>query len=139
MKTKIWVETERNITRIEVRANVRYWEDSKYNGEYDDANNPLMPCVIKDAWCLIIDIDNGRILNWQEGVKANIHYKVCDEFYCKVMDDLLNVVKEYDGYVPSFMYPKENGCGDYIIMDIDENGYICDWDKNKVEKFMSEY
>jgi hypothetical protein len=25
------------------------------------------------------------------------------------------------------MYPKENGYGDYIIMDVDENGMIQDW------------
>lgn len=36
-------------------------------------------------------------------------------------------VKEVDGYVIDMMCPKENGYGDYIIMDIDENGIIQDW------------
>ena len=33
-----------------------------------------------------------------------------------------------DGYVPDTLCPKEKGYGDYIVMDIDENGMIEDWD-----------
>lgn len=36
------------------------------------------------------------------------------------------VMKENE-YVPDFLYPKEDGFGDYIIMDIDGNGQIADW------------
>ena len=32
--------------------------------------------------------------------------------------------------MPSTLSPKEPGYGDYIIMDIDENGIIQDWDFN---------
>lgn len=46
----------------------------------------------------------------------------------------MNVIKSYDGYVPEVMCPKDNGYGDYIIMDIDENGFIQGWNKELVRK-----
>lgn len=39
----------------------------------------------------------------------------------------LVVLSLEDGYVPDTLCPKESGYGDYIIMDIDENGMISDW------------
>ena len=38
-------------------------------------------------------------------------------------------------YVPAFLSPKEESYGDYIIMDIDENGKIDNWKPNKVEEW----
>lgn len=34
---------------------------------------------------------------------------------------------EHEGYVRNMLSPKENGYGDYIIMDVDANGQIADW------------
>lgn len=42
-----------------------------------------------------------------------------------------------DGYVPDTLCPAESGHGDYIIMNIDENGQIEDWEFN-VEDFVQE-
>ena len=43
-------------------------------------------------------------------------------------DENGNIVhKEEDGYVPKTLSPKENGYGDYIIMDIDSEGKINNW------------
>lgn len=120
---------------IKVYAHVRYWEDSKVNGEYDDPDNPQMPCVVGDSdddkyWAPKIEAETGLILNWTPGVEASTHYKVCDE--CELtFTKGDSVVSETDGYVPDFLCPKEEGYGDYIIMDIDSNGYIKDWDKVK--------
>ena len=32
-----------------------------------------------------------------------------------------------DGYVPKMMSPKEEGYGDYVIMDVDCDGKIDNW------------
>lgn len=48
------------------------------------------------------------------------------------------MVIDGDGYVPDFLCPKSEGYGDYIIMDIDSNGFIKNWDMNKVYKFLDE-
>lgn len=138
------VEVEVEVKFLKVDATVRYWQDSYINGtkDYDceeETNEPQMPCAeyIGEQnrtfraydwhWKPIIDIDNGRIINWADGITASIHYKVCDEFSCDFIDDGNNVIYSYEGYVPRCMCPKENGYGDYIIMDIDGNGFIQNW------------
>lgn len=119
---------------INVYAHVRYWQDSKINGVYDDPEDPQMPCVAgaddDKYWVPKIEADTGLILNWTPCVEASINYKVCDE--CELTFTKGDaVVSKYDGYVPDFLCLKEEGYGDYIIMDIDSNGYIKNWDKVK--------
>lgn len=36
------------------------------------------------------------------------------------------------------MYPQEDGYGDYIIMDINKEGFIKNWDSRRVESFVKE-
>ena len=111
---------------------------------------PAMPCAeqIKDepydciysdhwVWRPIIDVETGQITNWDKQVDACIHYKVCDGFECIFQDENGLIITQYDGYVPPFMYPKRNGYGDYIILDVDECGYIQHWDKELVYKFLT--
>ena len=145
MKVKVKLNVVMDATTIFVDTYVRYWKNSNVNGQSDNGDTPKMPCVVKFAdngsyyWKPIIDIETGQILNWQQGVTAKVHYKVCDEFACKVVEQrggITNLIKDYEGYVPDFMYPKEEGWGDYIIMDIDENGYIKDWCSADVVKFV---
>lgn len=138
---------------LKADATVRYWQDSEIDGVEDndceeEPNEPQMPCaeyVGEQDKCLraynwhwrpIIDINTGRIVNWSNGVTASIHYKVCDEFYCDILDEEENIVCSYDGYVPHCMCPKENGYGDYIILDIDENGSIRDWNPELALKIL---
>lgn len=124
---------EVNLKRILVKANVRYWEDSEVNG-IDDLNGDLIPCRQGENWCPIIDVDSGVIENWEKGKTASIHYKVCDGFLCEYLDDDNDAIYHYDGYVPKFMCPKEDGYGNYIIMDISEDGTIANWDINAVKQ-----
>ena len=77
-------------------------------------------------WCPIIDLATGRIINWKQGVRASISYKVVDEFSCEIKDSDNAVVASYEGYVPSFMAITDEGYGDYIYLDIDENQIIQD-------------
>lgn len=125
MKATIKIEKEVDIKTVEVRAHVRYWEDSTINGEPDEEGT-LTPCREGDLWCPIIDIDTGVITNWTKGIKADIHFKVCDRgsYFLKDSDGNIVLSRE-DNYVPNHLIP--GSYGDYIEMQIDENGKIANW------------
>ena len=127
MKVKIKIEQEVEIKTLEVKANARYWEDATIDG-VEDTEGKLTPCRVGDLFCPIIDIETGIITNWKQGVKANIHFKVCDEgsYYLKDAEGK-TILSIEDNYAPSILCPKDNGYGDYIILDIDENGKIDGW------------
>lgn len=157
MKIKMKVEKEFDVKFLKVDAGVRYWEDAKVNGvrdtdlyESNGVGKPLMPCAVQIKekpdynihsdhyrWRPLIDIETGQIVNWEQGFYANVHYKVCDDFTCYILNGNNEVVYEYDDYVPSIMCPADEGYGDYIIMDIDEKGFIQKWDKEQIRKFVN--
>ena len=126
MKANVKIEKEVDIKTIEVKAHVRYWEDATINGVTDEEGT-LTPCREGDLWCPVIDIDTGIILNWEKGKTADVHFKVCDggSYYLKDTDGNIVLSREQD-YVPNNLIPGEYG--DYIIMSIDENGKIADWE-----------
>jgi hypothetical protein len=138
MKVEIKVKKEVEIKTLIVHAAVRYWEDSTVNGTPDTEEGDNMPCKVGDSWKPIIDVDSGVITNWKKGTTASLHYKVCDGCGWDLLDENGEIVlQEEDGYVPKTLSPKENGYGDYIIMDIDESGLIADWEFD-VEHFIDE-
>jgi hypothetical protein len=87
----------------------------------------LIPCRDGDDWKPIINIETGQIINWQQGKTADIHYKVCDDGDYHLKDEKDEEVIQAEGYVPKILCPEENGYGDYIIMKVDENGFIKNW------------
>lgn len=111
---------------LKAKCGVRYWEDAKVNG-VEDADGTLIPCRDGDYWCLLIDLESGEIENWTPGVTASVHYKVCDDGEYVLLNEERQEVRKIDGYVPVMLSPKDNGFGDYVIMDIDENGMIQGW------------
>ena len=118
-------------SKLIVKASVRYWEDSKINGVEDTENGDNMPCKQGDLWCPEINIETGIIENWEIGKTANIHYKVSDCCGWVIQDSNERVIYfQDDGYVPDTLCPAERGYGDYIIMNIDENGQIDKWKFN---------
>lgn len=127
MNIKIKIEKEFDAKKLQVKAGARYWEDAQVNGQTDDDENPAMPCVEDGYWCPIIDIDTGIILNWQQGIAAKIHYKVCDDGTYTVLDENDAVIFSQEGYVPDIMCPRGEGFGDYIIMNVNEAGQIENW------------
>lgn len=140
MKVIVNRPVELDIKTLFVKAHVRYPEDStlrhlpEYDWIEDDADQPKMPCMsYVDCkyegwyWCPAIDLATGRIINWKQGVSASISYKVVDEFECYITDTDDKIVTRYEGYVPSFMSITDEGYGDYVYLDIDENGMIADW------------
>lgn len=127
MKAKVKVTKEVEIKTLSVKAEVRYWEDAQVNGVCDELGD-LIPCRKGDLWCPEIDIDKGIVTNWEIGKKAYVHYKVCDCGTYRLKDENGNIILSIEkGYVPEIMCPEENGYGDYIIMEIDENGQIQNW------------
>ena len=121
------MRTLKSATTLKVSASVRYWEDAFVNGQ-EDLEGALVPCRDGNCWCPLIDIRTGKILNWESGKTADVHYKVCDEGSYHLLNAQGNVIAEIiEDYVPDILCPKEEGYGDYIIMDIDENGVVQDW------------
>jgi hypothetical protein len=128
-KVTLKVVKEFDAKYLVVEAEVRHWEDATVNGE-DDELGTKIPCREGNAWCPVIDIDTGQIINWTSGIKANIHYKVCDAGIYELQTADNELIVRKDGYVPWCLSPGGNGYGDYIIMNIDENGVIENWKFN---------
>jgi len=138
MKVKVKKEVEMEAKTLHVKAGARYWEDATVNG-VEDTVGDLIPCRVEgdENWLPVIDIDTGVITNWEQGKTAEIHYKVCDDGLYVVYDENEKEIARKDGYVPDTMSPKENGYGDYIIMNVDENGLIENW-KFDITDFIEE-
>lgn len=155
MKITINKPVDFEVIYLKVDAGIRYWNDAKVNGvedtDCDETNSaPTMPCAefVGDQklvlrgydwrWRPLIDIENGIIVNWKQGTTANIHYKVCDDFQCDILDGNKEVIASHDGYVPDVMCPADEGYGDYIIMNIDEDGFIQNWNKELIRKLVKQ-
>lgn len=139
MKAKMNLPVEVEISYIRVNAYIPFWEDAYVNGVADDNDSPTIPCAssCNCYWQPLIEIETGQVLNWQKGVSAETNYKVRDRFKCDFLDEKNETVKSFRGYVPEFMYPGKNGWEDYIMLNINEEGYIERWDKNLVEEFLN--
>lgn len=129
MKIIIKVEKEVEVKTLSVKAGARYWEDASVDG-VEDENGDLIPCRDGDYWCPEINIETGIITNWKVGKTAKVHYKVCDNgtYHLKDADGNILLTKKY--YVPNILDLDNESFGDYIIMDIDENGKIDNWNSN---------
>lgn len=125
IKVKTVADVE--VKYLSADCGVRYWEDGEVNGQEDDNDNPHMPFASPKAWTPVIELETGRIVDWPEGITASIHYKVCDDGRYALLDADRREVVAIDGYVPSIMSPKDNGYGDYVIMDIGPDGTIDKW------------
>lgn len=137
MKKTILVKQEVDLKTLEVQVLPRCWEYTTINGESNETGE-LVPLRNGHSWNPSIDIDSGIIKDWPIGTKAEIHFKVCDAGSYYLKDETGKIVLSIENdYVPSIMSPKEPGYGDYIIMDIDENGQIKNW-KIKLEGFLNE-
>lgn len=122
------LETLEGAVYLKVEARVRYWEDAEVNGA-EDTDGDLIPLRKGDTWCPLIDIREGRIIDWPKETTAKIHYKVCDEGeYWLLNWDLQTVAKWGGFYVPDdLLCPNGNGYGDYIILNVDGEGQIEGW------------
>lgn len=136
---------------LRVRAYVKHFDANlTYNGKWieDDYNDPKMPCIEKDknnnpvCWCPVIDPVEGRILNWEDGVEAEIEYTVYDQ--CELEYVLIDgdgnegIVCKTKGYVPKFLQPREYTFGKNIEMDIAGSGEIYKWSRDMFNDWVVE-
>lgn len=120
---------------IYIDAGVRYWEDGEVNG-VEDTDGTLMPFIVGDRWTPVIEIATGQIQNWPHGTTAHTHYKVCDDGSYYLRDAEGNTVGAIeDDYVPSILDPTRDGYGDYLIFNIDVNGFIENWKVRCLDEF----
>lgn len=151
MKVNVTVPREIDIKYLRATMGVRYWVDCDYSDDggktwYEDFEDTdeeseriksIVPCVIKkdigyrenDYWELVIDLDEGRVLNWPKGFCIKTHFKVCDDgeyvFLDENMNELINITKQYEQYyVPDFLSLEDTGYGDYVYINIDGDGKI---------------
>jgi hypothetical protein len=125
----IEIKTEVEVRYLLAKVGARYWEDTEVNGVADEKGE-LIPCREGQFWCPIIELETGKIINWEQGKTAEVHYKSVDRNEFILLDKAQNEKVTIEGYVIDMMCPKESGWGDYVIMDIDENGFIQDWKVN---------
>ena len=137
MKITLKIEKEFDAKFLQVEAGVRYWEDTEVNGELDTEEGDNVPCKDGELWKPLIELETGRVLNWEVGKTASVHYKVCDKGRYILQDAYHEPIKTIDGYVISDLAIGESGFGDYIIMEIDENGMIENWSPS-LEEFIDE-
>ena len=126
------IETDAEVSTLEIDAHMRYLEDTTYScdGEWVNCNenDSECPCTEGHQWKPIIDVNTGQILNWSADRKFWVFGKVCDEFKCKVKGINDEVLIDYEGYVPNCMSINDKGYGDYIDMIVNPDGIIQDWE-----------
>jgi hypothetical protein len=128
MKHTIASKVEVDLKTLHVVANVRYTEDATING-IEDVDGSLIPFLSNGYWKPVIDIETGKIIDWPAGTLAEIHYKVCDECAWSLCDAQGEAILFEEGdYVPGTLSPGRNGYGDYIIMTVQPDGTIENWD-----------
>lgn len=127
MKIELKITKEFDVKFLKASVEVRYWNNAELNGKEVLENCDNFPCQNGDQWEPVIDVDSGIIINWDKGNKASIHFKICDAGIYSLLDLHFTEIVKIDGYVPKMMCPKESGYGDYIIMDIEEDGKISKW------------
>lgn len=138
MKIELTIKQEYDIKTLLAEVNVRHPEDATVNG-VEDVEGNLLPCKDGNTWTINIDAETGKILNWPQGYKTEVHFKVCDEGTYTIFDHMERPVKILENeYVPRCLCPKENGYGDYVILDISADGFIDGWDNSTIEESFTE-
>lgn len=123
MELNVKTNKKVNVKYLQAKIGVRYWEDGTIN-EIEDVEGSLIPCRDGNYWTPLIELETGKIVNWKQGTKADLHYKSCDDNIFQLLDEKYNVISEIEDYVITMMCPNENGYGDYVIMTINEDGLI---------------
>lgn len=127
MKVTLKIEKEFDVKFLAATAGIRYAEDVEVDGK-ECSELSQLPLNDGEYWQVIIAVDTGIIEKWPIGKTAKIHAKVCDDGTYSILDAKKQEIKTYSGYVPDCFAIGEIGYGDYIIMEIDENGKINGWE-----------
>lgn len=97
---------------------------------HEDAMQNLPDFLLQDGGDLeiLIEVDTGRVVNWQGNTAVRIEDKVRDNGNYALLDkDMNEIVRIEDDYVPNRLIPGEYG--DYIDLKINAEGYVKNWPK----------
>lgn len=136
------------------KDNGETWEkDFEDDDKFDDYVKSQLPCMkevtytkrsiwsgiettqTRQDWCPVIDVNEGKILDWTPGFCLNTGFKVCDQgvYVYSNQDESQQIVStdcdEY--YVPNWLDDEGDSYGDYLQITINGDGTIKDWDKLK--------
>lgn len=130
------------------------FEDDDVSDEYVKSQLPCMKEVTftkksiwsgketqetRKDWCPVIDVNEGKILDWTPGFKLGAHFKVCDQgvYVYSSQDESQQIVSTDCDlyYVPDWLDEDGDGCGDYLQITVNGDGTIQDWDKLKRKFF----
>jgi hypothetical protein len=125
MKFKVTAPIEIDVKKIRIFVPVKYGEDDMPND---------FPFRIGDSWAVTIDVEEGKILDWPEGIAHKLEMKVTDGGSYYLLGGANDVLASLEqDYVPDCI---PGSYGDYIDLDIAEDGTIMNWDKNfGIEEF----
>ena len=103
-------------------------------------NTRFKEYIAKDDPCfsMKINVDTGEVVGWPKDTAMNIYWKIVDEGLYQYLDKDDNIIFEYDGYVPGELAIEDSGYGDYVILNIDSNGFIENWNPTKVAREITE-
>ena len=111
---------------VRITSNANLFDDYKITTPDTLVDNVVNPLVIDDLLNFVIDNSTGIIENWPVGISMKTWFKLRDEGNYELLDDDKNsILTITDSYVPDIIC--ENGGGDYLEFDIDENGKIKNW------------
>lgn len=122
MKVTVTKKVEVEIKKIRIQVEPRYVGDAE-----DDDMPTDFPLLQNGIWTAMVDVDTGAIDEWPIGDSRTMHIKVCDAGSYALYDAAGSEVTAFDGYVPDIV---PGSYGDYIELEIDENGVITNWDPN---------
>lgn len=110
----------------------------KYDGKECSANN-LFPLGTIDpddetqmSVKMEINVNDGVVLNWPQGHTGRIYSKPVDSGVYTFTDAGGNTLKQIADYVIDGLDIDSEGWGDYIIMTINEDGKIKNWNKSVI-------
>lgn len=122
MKLSVLRPVEVDVDAIRVSVPIRYDEDLEELGE-----NSLGMFVTDRTLRVELELD-GQVRDWPGGA-AYIHTKVVDQGTYELLSGSVVVATISEDYVPSCL-PGEHH-GDYLILDIAEDGTITNWSDRK--------
>ena len=117
---------------IRASMKVAFWYDATVNGVPEHLDAPVMPFLEADIWTIEIDVWKGRIIGWPQGTTATVDYKVRDQGCYEFLTADGVLLHHLTGYVPAFLSPLTEGFGDYVNLEIDEDGFIAGWQRTEI-------
>lgn len=131
------------------------WQSGEVNGESEENHSePTIPFTFTNElgewrWQPIINVDEGKILNWPKGITAKAYYRVFDNMSLMFLNCNMQpyswydsyqrkMVNKYSGYVPDILCYNCHTYSEYVSLEIKDDGTIVDFDKTKLYDILTD-